>query len=97
MFQILFFRLQVTDNNLPYMTVLFSESEIFREQLRYLQHRKLKTLASVPLMHDDDDMTRGRPDSGTILLSATTIHSHKSQILFLYILVSKIRTSISFD
>ena len=74
------------------MTVLFSESEIFREQLRYLQNRKLKSLASVPLMHDDDEMARGRPDSGTVLLSATSIHSHKSQILFLYILVSHYKT-----
>ena len=74
-------RIEVNQNNLAYITVLFPESEIVRKHLREPRPR-LKTLAS---SLSEDSPTHS---SYNTLLSSHAVPSEKQQILFLYVLVS---------
>lgn len=81
-------KFQVTENSLAYLTVLFCESDIVREQLKYHHLRKLKSLHSMPMGYDEEEEANKGASPYTILLSTNTISSHRSQIFFLYTLVS---------
>ena len=73
-------RIEVYQDNLAYITVLFPESEIVRKHLREPRPR-LKTLTSSL----EDSPTHS---SYNTLLSSHAVPSQKQQILFLYVLVS---------
>ena len=75
-------RIEVNQNNLAYITVLFPESEIVRAHLREPRPR-LKTLVS---SWSEDSPTHSSYNS---LLSSHAVPSQKQQILFLYMLVSE--------
>ena len=74
-------RIEVCQDNLAYITVLFPESEIVRKHLREPRPR-LKTLA----YSLEDSPTHS--SSYNTLLSSHAVPSLKQQILFLYVLVS---------
>ena len=74
-------RIEVNQNNLAYITVLFPESEIVREHIREPRPRR-KTLVT------SWSETTETATSYNILLSSHAVPSMKLQILFLYVLVS---------
>ena len=64
---------------------MFPESDILREQLQDSSRTRLKSLIPSALGQDCDKDKRA---SYTRLLDVDTIATNKSQILFLYLLVS---------
>lgn len=76
--------LQITENNLAYLTALFPESEILRQQL---QDNRTRLSSLIPSVQDREDK-EGNPVMYSLLLDTVTIATHKSQILFLHMLSS---------
>ena len=70
--------------NLAYVTALFPESEIVRQQLRERRPRLKTLMASLSIVEGEREEG---PSSFSALLSTQTIVSHKLQILFLLMLV----------
>lgn len=73
--------LELTTNNLAYITALFPKNELLREQLRDGRPRLMSLVSS--LIDQGED-----PASYSTLLSTHTIRSHKTQALFLLMLAS---------
>ena len=85
-------KIEVNQVNLAYLTALFPESEIVREQLTERRTR-LKSFAATAASSSNDSILVGVVDEEThqqyhSLLSVQVIPTQKLQILFLLMLVS---------
>ena len=76
---------QVNEHNLAYLTALFPESDIVRQQL---QDNRTRLMTYIPSRSaSEGQVNTQKPFSYTPLLNTHIIATHKSQILFLHLLV----------